>query len=124
MKSWIIDRHLICYVIKAHKPDNSEPFKCRKGDEVEIVVGTPPLYGDKRICCVNSNGQRGWMPGKHFIRRIGGNKAEILRDYDSTEFSVDVGEELIIIWETSGWILCGKNRQRGWIPKNKIKKFK
>ena len=42
-------------------------------------------------------------------------------DYDATELSVRVGEELLIQREESGWLLC-ENRagQRGWVPANVV----
>jgi hypothetical protein len=45
----------------------------------------------------------------------------MLRDYDATELSADVGEELAASQEESGWIWCTNRAGRtGWVPLDNV----
>ena len=47
-----------------------------------------------------------------------------LCDYEATELSVSVGEELIMGKEESGWIWCtNQDGESGWVPAEHVERL-
>lgn len=60
-------------------------------------------------------GQAGWVPDVYLQRD--GDRGTLVRDYDATELTVDVGEELTALSEHGGWMRCRlDDGSLGWIP--------
>jgi hypothetical protein len=68
------------------------------------------------VWCSDSEGTGAWVP-ESFVERRGGS-CVALRDYDSTELTVAVGDLLQTYEEASGWLWCMDHAGRwGWVPK-------
>ena len=103
----------ICRVIKAYDSAYPEPLIFKMGEELVITDKDSPWAG--WLWCTNHSGESRWIP-ENYVDRKGGTG--VMRcDYDATELSIRIGEELIIEKEESGWFWCtNKKDQRGWIP--------
>ncbi len=100
-------------VIKAYDSAYPEPFVFVKGEELVITDKDSPWHG--WIWCTNSSGKSRWVPENNIERK--GNAGTMRCDYDATELTANIGEELTIEKEESGWFWCtNRNDQRGWIP--------
>ena len=60
------------------------------------------------IWCINGTGEMGWVPESNL--KILETTCKVLQDYDATELSVDVGQELTIKMESS--IKCSQSHPR------------
>jgi hypothetical protein len=62
------------------------------------------------------------FPEKYVERR--GDTGIALCDYEATELSVSVGEELRMGKEESGWIWCTNQKgQSGWVPADHVERL-
>ena len=111
----------LCRVIRAYESAYPEPLIFKTGEELIIADKKSPWRG--WIWCTNQSGESRWVP-ENYIDRKGGTGA-MRCDYDATELTADIGEELIIQKEESGWLWCiNKKKQRGWIPAECVEKVK
>jgi len=104
-------------VVERH--DASFPYSMvvKKGDEVKVGREDPDMPG--WLWCTNAEGVSGWVPDVYI--RVEGDKGKVLIDYDTIEFTVDVGETLEYIKEANGWAWCRNGEGRlGWVPLSKV----
>ena len=103
-------------VIKSHQSDVLTPFQTKMGD---IVIGKEkPTQWEGWLYCKNKEGIYGWVP-KAFITPVKTSTEEFrfIRDYNSYELSVSIGENVTIHEIESGWAIIEKeNGMIGWIP--------
>ncbi|MBU1937484.1 SH3 domain-containing protein [bacterium] len=103
----------LCRVITAYDSAYPEPLIFRKGEELVITDKESPWAG--WIWCMNRSGESRWVPENYVNRK--GKTGTMRCDYDATELTANIGEELIIEKEESCWLWCtNKKKQRGWIP--------
>jgi hypothetical protein len=64
----------------------------------------------------NADGLGGWLPNA----LIDGD--HLTEDFDSTELTVETGDDVTVLDRRAGWCLC-RNRtgQRGWLPADCLK---
>jgi SH3-like domain-containing protein len=106
-----------CKVIESYTSAYPNPLKLRRGDEVAVTEKECEWPG--WLWCADTDGVQGWVPTS-YLDRAGGT-ARLLRDYDATELSVSVDDELEIIEEESGWFRCRKpSGEIGWVPENVV----
>lgn len=108
-----------CRVTKAYKSAYPEPWLMRSGDRFSIGKRDDKWEG--WIWCTDNQGQSRWIPDVYL--RIEGDSAIALCDYDSTELSVEVGDELTILKQAADWAWCRTvNGQEGWVPLENVKR--
>ncbi|MBN1218919.1 MAG: SH3 domain-containing protein [Anaerolineae bacterium] len=103
----------ICRVISAYQAAYPDPLVIKVGEK--LTVGEKESEWSGWLWCTNQDGKSGWVPEKYVEHK--GDIGVARFDYDATELSVDIGQELIIDCEESGWIWC-TNQQglQGWVP--------
>jgi hypothetical protein len=84
-----------------------------------VTVGRNDTQWPGFVWCTNQAGKGSWTP-ENFIERTG-ERGTARRDYDATELSAAVGEELVIGEEAGGWLWCTNSQgQSGWIPADNV----
>jgi len=107
----------VCRVVAAYRSPYSDPLVLTKGERLAIGEKESPWPG--WVWCMDGEGKSGWVP-EAYVRRRGG-ACTMRRDYDATELSVEVGEELIAGEEESGWVWCtNREGQCGWVPRENV----
>jgi hypothetical protein len=107
----------MCRVVVAHQNPFPDPLVFRTGDTLKIS----DRYSEWRgwVWCTNDAGKSGWVPEAYLEQT--GDTGVARRDYDATELSAAVGEELTVYHEESGWLWCSnQNGQNGWIPADNV----
>jgi len=107
-----------CKVITEYKTPFPDPLRLQKGDVVQIEEKESEWPG--WIWCISKEGKQGWVPYNYL--EIQGATAKLAQNYDATELTVTLGEELIIENQESGWIWASnKEGKRGWVPLKNVK---
>jgi SH3-like domain-containing protein len=102
-----------CKVIKAYSSAYPNPLMLRKG--AIVTISEKDCEWDGWLWCSDSNDLQGWVR-KSYVD-IDGDSGRMLRDYNATELSVTVGENIEVLAEESGWLQCQKSDGKtGWIP--------
>jgi uncharacterized protein YgiM (DUF1202 family) len=107
-----------CTVIVEYTSPYTYPLKIQKGERLQV--------GDKEsewpgwVWCTNIDGKDRWVPRNYM--EIRGKSGIMIQDYDATELTVSIGEELKIEKEESGWVwVSNKEEKKGWVPLENIK---
>ncbi len=115
-----ISKEITAVVIKSHKSDFPNPLILKKGERLEV--------GDKKtnfagwIWCTAPDGNSGWIP-ENFTEKVE-NGSRMTVDYDATEMTVSVGENLAVLSEESQWVWClNSKNQKGWVPLENVRKL-
>ena len=91
----------------------ADPIRIKTGDILRVEQRESEWPG--WIWCITVSGMAGWVP-EDYIRRTG-DTAEALRDYDATELTVQIGDELELLYEQSGWYFSRTRAgDEGWVP--------
>jgi hypothetical protein len=94
-----------------------DPLVMRAGEVLAIVEKESEWRG--WLWCTNQQGESRWVP-EAFVEQRGAT-CVMLCDYDSTELSVHVGEELVVEQEVADWFWCTNcSGQSGWVPKENL----
>ncbi len=112
-----------------HKPGRvgrvTRDYESPYGDPVVMRVGETLSIADRKtdwkgwIWCTTRDGKSRWVP-ESFVGRTG-EVGTMLRDYESTELSVRVGEQLLLGEEVAGWVWCTNEAGRsGWVPSENV----
>jgi hypothetical protein len=105
-------------VTRAHVTNVSGPVRFAAGDA--LGVGHRDRQWTSYVWCTDPSGHAGWVPDS-YIRMTGEHEATALRDYDATELTVGEGEELEVIEEAGGWLLCRTSLGiTGWVPADRV----
>jgi hypothetical protein len=105
-------------VIAEHHASFPYSLVLRAGDTVTVSERRESGW----IWCMNDDGVGAWIPETYLKQED--RRATVLADYDSTELSTKIGEELSCLNEESGWIWCvNQAGQQGWVPAAKVKKL-
>ena len=104
-------------VVAAYKSAYPEPSVLKAGDRVKI--GEKKSEWSGWLWCTDSSGSARWIPESYLVRE--NDTGRMLRDYDATELSVAVGEELTVVGQESGWLRCtNKSGLSGWVPADNV----
>lgn len=107
-----------CRVIEEYKSPYTDPLIINKGEILSI--GEKESEWSGWIWCTNKFGKSRWVPENYL--EINGNKAKMSRDYNATELSVNVGEELDIQEEEAEWYwVINQQGKSGWVPIKNVK---
>jgi uncharacterized protein YgiM (DUF1202 family) len=100
-------------VIRDYESPYRDPVVVRKGES--LTVGDRTTHWEGWIWCTTRNGKSRWFPAS-FLEDTG-DLVTLLRDYEATELSVRVGEQLALGEDVAGWIWCTNEEGRsGWVP--------
>ena len=106
-----------CRVTLAYQAAYPDPLVIKAGERLHISDRATDWQG--WLWCTNESGKGGWGPEAYVERQ---DKRGLARhNYDATELSAQVGEELVITYEESGWLWCTNQAgQSGWIPADHV----
>ncbi len=102
-------------VIQSHITSDPNPVRFRAGDT--LGVGHHDQVWTHYVWATDQAGRSGWVPDEYLQPDNDGRRATALRDYDSTELTVERGEIVDVLDEVGGWYLCRATSGRsGWVP--------
>ena len=100
-------------VIKRHQTSDLEPLIITKGEILSYELKETEWSG--WVWCTNKQGKTGWAPEAYL--KMQKTTCEALQDYNAIELTANIGEELIIKKEESGWFwVVNDQGKEGWIP--------
>lgn len=96
-----------------------DPITFRQGEEIVVSDRTYDWEGHPWVWCSNQAGKSGWVPQGHMDAL--GEKGIARVDYDAAELTVEAGEEVLVVDETHGWLLCRRpDGDTGWVPAENV----
>ena len=100
-------------VIKSYRSAYPDPLCLRQGERLRCERRQSEWPG--WVWCSDTSGREGWVP-EGWVK-VEGDHCVLQRDYDATELTVEVGEDLAGVFEESGWAWV-RNAQgaEGWVP--------
>ncbi len=105
-------------VIKAYESAYPNPLKLAK--DTEVAIGEKDCEWAGWLWCEAPDGNKGWVPESYVARE--GDQGRLTRDYDATELTVAVGDELAILGEEAGWLWCRTaSGAIGWVPLENVR---
>lgn len=105
-------------VLEPHDASQPVSLSMRAGDAVR--VGRRDDTWAEWLWCTAADGRESWVPEAFLELRPGGTEAVACRDYDATELTVRPGELVEVLEEVSGWLLCRRGGDQGWIPAERL----
>ncbi|MBN1978974.1 MAG: SH3 domain-containing protein [Anaerolineae bacterium] len=107
------------WIIATYESSYTDPCTFSAGET--LTIGKRKSEWDGWVWCTNQEGKSRWVPEAYV--KCAGDICVMLRDYEATELSVRVGEELIITGEEeSGWVWCTNQAgQSGWVPGDNVR---
>lgn len=107
----------IARVIKAYQTQIDDPLILTAGEYLSATDRFSEYPG--WIWCIHNSGKAGWVPSSYLDGKA--NRVMLLRDYDSTEFSVEPGQQYYVISREVGWLWCEDQQGiKGWIPEDNM----
>jgi uncharacterized protein YgiM (DUF1202 family) len=104
-------------VVADYESPYTEPFYLKAGEQVQVGRRDDEWVG--WVWCTNAGGESRWVPAAYL-----GGAGHVLRDYESTELEVTVGEMVTAVHEESGWLWCtNQSGQQGWLPKKVVEQI-
>jgi uncharacterized protein YgiM (DUF1202 family) len=111
----------ICRVIAEYQSPYSDPAVFSSGEE--LTIGEKESEWGGWAWCTNQDGKSRWVPETYTERK--GDVGVMRCDYEATELSVTVGEELVMGEEESDWIWCtNREGKSGWVPADNVEKVR
>ncbi|TKJ23048.1 MAG: hypothetical protein CEE43_04855 [Promethearchaeota archaeon Loki_b32] len=102
-----------CRVKEDYNSPYTEPLLITKGEILSI--GEKESEWSGWIWCTNKEGKSRWVPENYL--EIHGNTGKANQDYNATELTVSIGEELIIEEEEADWFwVTNQQGKSGWVP--------
>jgi hypothetical protein len=102
-----------CRVVVEHQASFPDALVFSAGDVLAVEDRETVWSG--WIWCIGRDGIGAWVP-ESFVERRGGS-CVALRDYDSTELTVAIGDILQTCEAACGWLWCRDGEGRwGWVP--------
>jgi hypothetical protein len=102
-----------CRVIKEYNSPYTEPLIFNKKEIV--AVGERDSEWAGWIWCTKESGESRWVPENYI--NIHGKTGKFLRDYNSKELAVSVGELYFIEEEEAEWFwVDDESGKKGWVP--------
>jgi hypothetical protein len=101
-------------VVRDYRAQYANPIRFAEGDMVTIAHRDTewPAF----IWTTTNDGNAGWAP-IDWLKSLGDDRAEALRDYSAQELDVDAGDVLALERELGGWWWCERADGRcGWVP--------
>ena len=109
-----------CRVIAKYQSPYSDPVIFSAGEE--LTIGEKESEWSGWLWCTNRGGKSRWVTETYIERK--GDTGVMRCDYEATELSVNVGEELVLGKEESDWIWCTNQAGKsGWAPMDNVEKL-
>jgi hypothetical protein len=97
-----------------------------------IAVKGEIVQGERReteyegwLWCQNSDGVNAWVPETYLEKTQDSGQFRFLKDYNSRELRVNEGQEVLMLYEDSGWAWVRNTLgEEGWIPLENVKDLK
>ena len=107
-------------VRKDYESPYPEPLEIRAGETVTVSDKESEWPG--WVWCTSAINRSGWIP-ESCVEQMG-DRRRVLRDFNTRELSVRLGERLVAEREESGWLWCLNQRgQSGWVPKDHLEEL-
>jgi Variant SH3 domain len=107
------DVRRIVRVIRGYEAAYHGELRLRPGDIV--TVGDGDDHWPAFRWCTGESGASGWVPENYL--EIKGETGTAMREYDTTELTVEAGERLEVFGEVGGWLRCRRaTGDEGWLP--------
>lgn len=108
----------IVRVTKAYQRAYPDPLTLSAGEAVTLGRRDDEWVG--WVWCTDHAGKGGWAP-ERWIEQDG-DTGQMRGAYTAAELTADVGEELTVELEESGWLWAVNQRgEKGWIPVAHVK---
>jgi len=105
-------------VIERHQASDLEPLIITRGEILSYEIKETDWIG--WVWCINKNGKAGWVPETYL--KVQKDNCEVLQDYNAIELTANIGEELVMKKEESGWFwVINDQGKEGWIPIKSVK---
>jgi hypothetical protein len=105
----------ILKVIKNHKSELQVPLIAKKGEIVEGQERETEWKG--WLWCRNTSGVHAWVPKAYLESTSESGHFQFLQDYTARELTVEIGQEVIVLDEESGWAWVRTPLgDEGWVP--------
>lgn len=101
-------------VIREYRTQYRNPIGFRAGETVRTGArdGEWPAF----VWTTTADGNAGWAPVE-WLRPLGGDRAEALRDYSARELDAAAGDEVALRHEHGGWWWATHaDGREGWLP--------
>jgi hypothetical protein len=122
-RKWSEVKPKTAIVLESYETVYKNPMQLKSGDKVKIEKRetNPDWLG--WVFCVDERGVAGWVSEKYLNDAVElGQTAMAIKEYDATELTASVGEELKIYYEEFGWCWSSnRNGIKGWIPTKNIR---
>lgn len=100
-------------VVRSHRPARESTLAANAGDILQPLRREAEWPG--WVWCADEKGVEAWAP-ERWLRYTGG-KAVLIKDYNSSELTIQPGERLTLLGEESGWVLAAMpGGNIGWAP--------
>jgi hypothetical protein len=99
--------------VKEHRPESGDPLVATKGERLRFE--RRPTAWKGWVWCTSPSGKSGWAPEPWLT--VEGEFCVFTRDYDATELSLNVGQEVRGDLSASEWVrVCDEEGKTGWVP--------
>jgi hypothetical protein len=102
-----------------HRPPRRRPIRLSPGDAVRVGARDDEWPAFVKVRFGRGSG---WVPSRH-LEDQGGGRAIARTVYDTTELSVDPGDDLEVLErdDESGWLWCrDSDGKEGWVPSKAV----
>ena len=100
-------------VLRSCTREQVQEIRLRAGDSV--AVGHRNQQHPDFVWCATEDGHHGWAP-EAYLQMTGPRSAVAQRDYDSTHLTVVEDEELDVLEQVGGYLLCRTaTGVEGWV---------
>jgi hypothetical protein len=103
-------------VVEAYSSPFQNPIRFSAGDR--ISVGRRDKKNPGWIWALLANGNAGWAPEQYLEIDESIQTAVARSDYDATELSVQIGDEVFVSKSLAGWywVRLQNDGSEGWVP--------
>ena len=102
-------------VVESRPRDHVRNLSVHVGDVIGVGHSNQQFPGLR--WCTPERGHSGWMAESYF-EYSSPTEGVVKRDYDAAQLTVFEDEELEVVDEVGGWLLCRNDRGiQGWVPR-------
>jgi len=93
-----------------------DPLFLKVGEQIKILKEDDGEWKGW-FFCEDIQGKNGWISKTYFKKE--NDIGIIIKDYNAIELTVKKDDEVLVIFEDSGWAWCkDSNNNEGWLPTN------
>ena len=107
-------------VVAEWKAVYGDPIVLNENEELWLTGETDEWDGHVWVWAKNQAGKEGWIPDT-LVSNVAG-KQFANAAFSARELTCQLGEELVAVDETHGWVLCSaEDGSQGWVPARNLK---